>query len=205
MTTTRSGVAAYTRPATGIPMADLATPLGWGELVTGNYYFTASPSAVSTSATLGNGSLRLAPWVVPNAVTVVRVGTDIATAGEAGSKFRIGIYADNGGGYPGALVVDAGQINGDSNTAQELTVSTALTAGLYWIGGAVQSAPTTQPAVRIASSNVALIAVTTGTSMPAAAAATSGFLQTSVSGALPDPFTATPAAANLVPRIFVKV
>lgn len=169
-------------------------------------YFWAMSGANTSTATLGNGNLRLHPWYVPRSLSITRIGADVGTVGEAGSKFRLGIYADNGNGYPGALVVDAGQINGDSATVQELTISQTLAPGLYWIGGATQSATTTAPAMRL----VGTIAppmwhMPVGTSMPTSGSGLAGFIQASVTGALPSNFTTTVTASGSNPKIFMKV
>lgn len=173
--------------------------------VTGQYLYTGSPFTSSTSSTLGNGTLRVYPWWVDRAVVVTRVAADVTVVGEAGSKFRIGIYADNGNAYPGALLSDAGQIAGDSATVQELTISLALGAGLYWIGGAVQSAPTTQPTIRTLSNWTPLVTLGVGTSLPATGGATAGFTQTGVTAALPGTFTTSVTAAGFAARIIAKV
>ena len=184
--------------------SSLPSPAGWGALASGRYYYTYSPNSSTTSATLGNGTLRLVPWFVPNAVTITRIGAEVTSTGEAGSKYRIGIYADDGTGTPGALVLDAGQIAGDSATVQELTVSQTLAPGLYWVGGAVQSAPTTQPTMRTGTATPPLHALPNGTTTPTAGQSTFGFQQTGVSGAF-STFSWTTGTSVAPARIFVKV
>jgi hypothetical protein len=170
----------------------------------GQYLLTSSPGQATTSNTLGNSTLRLAPWLVETALRIDRIGGDVATVGEAGSKIRLGIYGDNGGLYPGTLLLDAGQIAGDSATVQELTVSLTLAAGLYWIGGAVQSATTTQPTVRIQQNWTPPVATPLGASLPTAGQGAVGFQQTSVTGALPSTFTATVTVSGSAPRVLVR-
>jgi hypothetical protein len=173
-------------------------------LDTGKYYFTASPTAQATGTT-GSNVLRLLPWYVPAPVTIVRIGAEVTVIGDVGSKVRLGIYADSGVGYPGALVVDAGQILGDSATVQELTISTVLAPGLYWIGGAAQSVTTTQPTMRnVATSWVPPLLPQLGTTIPGSAAQTFGFLQNAVSGALGGTFTSTLTTSGTGIRVFVK-
>lgn len=189
-----------------VSAADLAAPLGWGALTTGRYYLTASQNAVQSVSTLGVGNLRVTPWFVPNAVTVSRIGAEIVSAGDSGSKLRLGIYADDGTCYPGALVLDAGTIAADSNTVQEITVSQALTPGLYWVGAAVQIVSVTQPTVRCVNAPPIVPHIHVGAAAPSAAQLTFGFVHTSVTGALPTPFTSTVGASSTAPaRIFVKV
>lgn len=205
---TNNGFAGWPSPANLVPDGSITAsklgPSAVGSLQSGMYYFTSSPSGGSTSSTLGNGLLRLTPFLVPNACRISRIGGDVSAAGEAGSKLRLGIYADDGTGYPGQLVLDAGPIAGDSATVQEITVNQALAAGVYWIGGVVQSATTSQPTVRIQSGWHSPIPMRSP-SLPTASAGVSGFSQASVTGALPPVFTSSVTTAGAAPRVFIKV
>lgn len=173
-------------------------------LAAGRYYMGPQPWSAATSNTLGNGTLRVFPLYIPNQITLTKIGAEVTSTGEAGSKFRIGIYADDGTGYPGSLVLDAGQIAGDSATVQELSVSTAIAAGWYWFGGAVQSAPTTQPTMRIAAVGTTAL-MSSGTSAPSAGVAWVGVAQTSVTGALPSTFGTPSGTAGSFARIHFKL
>jgi hypothetical protein len=172
-------------------------------LTSGHYYFPLSGSTTGTSAALGNGVLRLAPVMIYTAVSITRLAGEVTVVGDAGSKLRLGIYADNGSTYPGALVLDAGVIAGDSATVQELTISQSLAPGLYWFGGAVQIVTTTQPTVRVCNAPP-IVAISGGTSLPAAGAGLLGFTQSSVTGALPSNFSTTVATTFNVPRLIMK-
>lgn len=171
---------------------------------TGQYVMTTATNGTTTSAALGNGTERMAPWVLTRAISIDRIGAEITTVGEAGSKLRLGIRADSGNCYPGALLLDAGQIAGDSATVQDLTVSLTLAAGLYWIGGAVQSAPTTQPTVRVPSAWTPPVPISLGTSIPGANVQVIANSQTGVTGAL-GTFSATATAVATVPRVHVRL
>jgi hypothetical protein len=173
--------------------------------VAGSYIFPISPGVVGSSNTLGNSTLRVAPWLVTRQCVIDRIGIGVSVVGEAGSKFRLGIYADNGAAYPGALLLDAGQVAGDAVDVPELTVSLTLSAGLYWIGGAVQAAATTQPTIRTASGWHMPISISTGTSVPSSTLAIGGFTQASVTGALPSTFSTSLQTAGSVPRPFVRL
>jgi hypothetical protein len=176
-----------------------------GSLASGQYYHPVSAGSSGTSSTLANGSLRVAPFFVPNSVTLSRIGAEITSAGDAGCKLRLGIYADDGTGYPGALVLDAGTIAGDSVAVQEITISQALSPGLYWIGGAVQLVTVTQPTVRTTGTWTPPVSIRAGTTIPSAGASMIGYVHGSVSGALPSSFTATVAPAGSTPRTLIKV
>lgn len=172
--------------------------------LSGQYHLASYPGTLGTNASLGNGTLRLAPWYLSAPATIDRIGSDISSAGSAGALLRLGIYADNGQGYPGALVLDAGTVDGTSATVSELTVSQVLPLGLYWVGAVVQGAPSTQPTVRVLQSPLAFPLSRVGSSAPTAALAVVGYSQTSVTGALPSTFTTTIAPTTVAPRLFVR-
>lgn len=173
-------------------------------LKSGLYYYAFSPSLVTTGIQT-NGALRLAPMLLGKPVTIDRIGAEVTTVGEAGSKFRIGIYADSGSTYPGALVLDAGTINGDSATVQEITVSTTLPAGLCWVGGAAQVVTTTGPTMRVTSSPSWPVPIYAGSSIPAAGSASVGYFSGGHTGALAATFPTTASASGSAVRIFFRV
>lgn len=158
-----------------------------GEILAGyastRYAFVSG--AILASAGLGNNNLRVMPMYSPVPVPIDRFGANVTVVGEAGSVFRLGIYADDGSYYPGALLLDAGTIAGDSATVQEKTTFLWLPAGIVWVGGAVQGAPTTVPTMQ----TVAGVNHATQTSSNATSSGTTiGFAAAGVSGALPNPF-----------------
>jgi hypothetical protein len=129
---------------------------------------------------------------------------EITAAGESGSVFRFGIWNDDGAGKPGTLLLDAGTAATDGSTgAFEVTVSQALSPGIYWVGGAVQGAPSSQPTFRTVNSATIATAMPLGSSLPATNTAAS-FIQGSVTGAFGN-FTASPSISTLAPRIGFKV
>ena len=169
-------------------------------------YYQATPSAaVATSATLGVGVVRVTPMAIQRSVSLVRIGAEVTSAGDAGSTVRLGIWSDLGG-YPGALVLDAGTISGDSATVQEITITLTLRPGMYWVGAAVQGVTTTQPTIRSLSSPASSghVPLTTGTLPAANAVPNIGYSQTSVPGAFSAAFTTSKSATGTAARIFVK-
>jgi hypothetical protein len=129
-----------------VTRAKLAAGLYLPDWTAGRYY---TPPILGTpaGATLGNGNCYLMPIRVPNAYTLVRIGAKVTIAGAAGSVIRLGIFNDNGSGLPGALLLDAGTIDGTSATAQEITISQAVGAGVLWLALCGQGAPVGNPAV----------------------------------------------------------
>lgn len=81
------------------------------------------------------------PFLVPITTTFDRIGLEVLSA-TATSVIRLGIYNDNGNGFPSTVVLDAGTINGNSATFQTITISQQLTAGLYWVSCCPQTATT---------------------------------------------------------------
>lgn len=203
---TNAGVGGFPSTADGsVTARKLAPSLNWGYLASGNYYFAAGHSNPNTG-TLGTGNLRLAPWFVPNPIVLARLGAEVTTVGDAGSKFRLGVYADNGYSYPGALLLDAGTIAGDSGTIQEVVVSLALQPGLYWLGGATQVVSVTQPTMRTVGAVPGNLTVPIALfSTPGTGATGQGYVQSSVTGALPAQFSPAQAPSGSMQRIHFKV
>lgn len=185
----------------GYQPAPVMPPAGW-------YFFPVSQAASGTNAALGNGTLRLVPFYLPQATSISRIGAEITTIGQAGSLLRLGLYSDSLG-LPASLLLDAGTIAGDSATVQEIVLGSplALAAGWYWTGGAVQNVTITQPTVRVTSGVTSPILLGTSQSMPGSSATTSGYSMPGITGAFPSTFTAwagSPSAITSAPRIFMR-
>ncbi len=196
-------------------LAPVAFPGAVAMLRSGRYHF-CNPSASSSSQQPTNDMLYVMPFPVPRDVTPTRIGAEIVTGGSVGATLRLVIYADDGSGGPGALVLDSavdgsastvlnnGLIDATNASTQEITISKALTAGLYWAGGVVQGAPATRPYVRCVTSGTFGLGAATMAAMGAAASPVA-YDQASVSGAPPATFTIAAAPQGLCPRVFVCV
>ena len=90
-------------------------------------------------------------WLAGNA-TITGLGTKTPSQ-TAGAYMRLGIYLDNGSGFPGQLLVDAGQINGDSGADQELTFPGIPLQGGQWLWLAACAQGVTQ-SYRVINQNV---------------------------------------------------
>lgn len=170
-------------------------------------WHAAPDGAISLGAqTLGNTTLRVFPLVIARKLRITDVGINVTTAGESGSVFRAGIYSDiatGGGFFPGALVSEFGTLAADAiatPTIGSLTVD--LDPGIYWIGGAVQGAPTTQPALTGTSST--LYTLNDSSAANAIPNARTGFSQNTVSAGLPAQFSNS-GAISAIPRVGYKV
>lgn len=171
---------------------------------TGRYFCPVGTGRGDTDD-LPYGVLVCSPWLLGAPVTISRIGVDVHSAGDAASKIRLGIFADAGNYHPGALILDAGpNINGDSATVQEITISQALSPGIYWLGAVAQSGVTTRPFVRVPFSYEPPISIAMDSTIPDPNWTFGAVAQTGVTAALPSTFTATVAGNRRVPRIFLK-
>jgi hypothetical protein len=176
-------------------------------MLSGNYYFVNSQQAQSTSSTLSFGALRATPFVVPSTIATAKLFAECSVGGDAASVFRMGIYADNGSGAPGALLVEGStQPSTASAVGIETAASVLLSPGvLYWVAGVVQGSGT-QPQLRTCSAGAMpdLVQIAQGASLPTAAQVSIGWSITGITGALPNPFGSGSPAAS-APRIGIKV
>lgn len=177
--------------------------------VTNRRFFPQAGSAfgTGTNSALGNGTLRVAPGFIANRITASHLGGEIVAPGEAGSTLLLVVYSDAGLAnfpYPGGLVA-SGALAGDAAAVQEIDVADfELTPGLYWFGGVVQGAPTTQPTVRT-TSGPGVTGIASG-SLPLAGQQFLGYSQSSITGAAPATFATY--ANNVIgglPRVHLRL
>jgi hypothetical protein len=189
-----------------VPLFPSTGPVGGGRLRAGHRYWGFSQGAVSTSGALGNGTLRVAPVWIPHPTVIDRLFGSISVVGEAGSLLRLVVLDDTGETYPRDPLAQ-GTIDGASASTQEVTIAdTTLPRGWVFFGGAVQSAPTTQPTVRVngASMSAQVPLLTPGTALPGGTDTLMGYLQAGVTGTI-STFSATVTNAGLVPRVGFRV
>ena len=217
---TTTGTQSLTNKTLTSPVINNPTGIGAGTVgknffptnsyASGYYYTFNFAASGSTTNNLGNNNLRLSSAVVTSTVSISRLWVEHTAAGEATAVLRIGIYADNGNGWPGSLVLDAGTVSMSGTAAvQEVTVSLTLTPGVYWVGGVVQGAATTQPTVRtINGITMENHNIPFGTTLPVAGTTRTSVVQGGVTGSLPSTFpvlsTSTISGSNPA-RIGFKV
>lgn len=177
------------------------------------YYPTSSPHSAATNNTLGEGVLRLVPWVVSTPMTLQELICEVTVSGDGGARFRMGVYADSGRCYPQTLMVDTGlstvNISPFYRAAQTVL---SLEPGLYWIGGVVQGTTTSQPTMRTVAPDwvppVNNMSLGSALPTPGAAVTTVGYKATGITGALPTTFPdqggGTVSAATIAPRILIR-
>jgi len=162
----------------------------------------ASAYAGSITAAIPTQAIATAsPLHIPIACTIDRIACEVTGVGSVNSVVRLGIYADNGFGYPGALVLDAGTVSGTTTGIKEVTISKALAAGRYWLVGCNQGAPTTGATVRV---NAGLVAPVLAASSAILASNATVYAMASTTGALPSTWTATLQSATSGHRVAVR-
>jgi len=97
-----------------------------------NNLFTATPG----TSVLALNTLRAYPWIVSKSLTFDTIDSTVSTLLNP-SNFRIGIYTDDGNGYPASLVAGSDIQAYDGSTATNKLGTPAspitLSPGLYWI------------------------------------------------------------------------
>ncbi len=159
---------------------------------------------VRTTVALTAGVMYTHMVYVPRSCTVDRIGAAV-TVGAVGSTLTLGIYEDDGAGNPGVLLLDAGTIDGNSATAQEITISQALRGGRRYHLAALCAGGT--PTVRAAISTsggfvgrTSTLAFATGTSLVLQVRSRASIVGT----ALPTP-AATTGLASTHPIVTVRL
>lgn len=135
------------------------------------YYFAASPGSAGTM-TPTNGRLTATPVFFGKSVAIDALFAETTTAGNAGAQLRLGIYADDGTGDPGALIIDGGTVPADAAAVAQVVIpATTLAPGLYWFAVAIQNAAATAPVVRAVSGSATLPHHAGSAALPGAGAA----------------------------------
>lgn len=112
---------------------------GWNRYISGLWY---GPSCTGTDISRPNAFLCAVPLILDRPLTIQNIATHVVSAGSAGSIMRMGIYADNGNGYPSTLLGDAGGADTSTTGFKSLPLALTLSPGLNWLAGCVQNAPT---------------------------------------------------------------
>ena len=182
--------------------ARLLAPVAY---TSGQYYFCNSVANPGASATLGNGTVRLTAWLVTQQFTLSSMFCEFTAQGDSTSVFRIGIWSDDGTGKPGTVFLDAGTVSTFGTPAvMEITgLSTVVTPGLYWVGGAVQGVTSTQPTMRVTNTNFTPFPGPLGASLPAVGTSAIGLAATGQTGAFST--ISSPTVVGSAARIGFKV
>jgi hypothetical protein len=156
-------------------------------MTVGRYY--CQPNVASqTSAGPVLDQVYYMPFPIARDCTLDRIGIYITAAAGASGVVRLGLYADDGTGKPGARIVDGGTVVATAaTTARSVTINEVVTKGLYHIAvvGQVNVTGLTIPTGQRASQLIGSTDLTTAVQGNARA-----FVEASVSAGLPS--TATP-------------
>lgn len=194
------GDLAGTYPNPTVPAKWALGNLGY---TTGRYY-PPYVSAAGSAGTTSEGRMCAIPFVAHGSFTANRIAVFQGAAGGAGAVVRLGIYSDNGNALPGALLLDAGTYDASSGSSvtKEITISQAISTGLYWLVAAVQGAAVSRPTLYQTASASAVLPFMSDTAVQGNG---SGFYQDSVTGTLPASFTTTPTISpGAIPFVWLK-
>jgi hypothetical protein len=122
--------------------------------IAGRYYKSFSgTNTVGTAAALTAGLTIYQPFYVSADNTFDRIGCSSGNTFSGTAVTRVGIY-NNTNGLPSTVALDAGTISlTNSNIQYVITISTALTKGLYWLAINSQTAASTNTYYSMSSSN----------------------------------------------------
>jgi len=138
--------------------------------------------------------------VTPKLLTIDQMALNV-TSGVSGNA-RVGIYADDGNGYPGALVVDCGGASTASTQVNTYTgnLPTTLPPGNYWLVHVGDAAPTLRCFA------VASMAPVLGFTSTLPTTPSLGWTVSFNYAALPDPFPANASVitATPIPCVFLR-
>lgn len=169
--------------------------------------WTTPPHASSTGLPT-NGEMVVSPLYLPRAGSITDLACEcVTTPGGTGSVVRMGVYADDGTGYPGALLVDAGTVDTTTTGVKTLTLGTALSlaAGRYWLAGVGQGAPAPNPTMRLDGTTTPRAGILAATAAIALQNAIVSYRHTGVTGALPGTFVTTPSNITYSIRMSAKL
>jgi hypothetical protein len=103
--------------------------------------YMAAP--LSTDAMAPNlsssNTLYIVPLPIMSSGTVTRIGISVTTA--AAGNARLGLYEESGNGQAGTLLLDAGTVSTGTTGDKEITISQALSPGLYWCALVLDATP----------------------------------------------------------------
>lgn len=159
-----------------------------------------------TTGIPAEGTLPLNIIMFPSGGTITDVAVEVTVAGSAGAVIRIGVYADDGNNGPSTLLVDAGTVDATTTGVKTLTLATPITipstGRKVWVGAVVQGAAVTRPTVRWNNSPMPGIGSTAAATI--IASKIQSYLQSSVTGALPNPFVGA-GSGTFAARVALKV
>lgn len=112
---------------------------------TGLHYSNQVNQESTTTVGMATGNLRAYPFLIKRNISFDQIILEVTT-GAGSTSARVCLYADNGSGYPGALVANSDVGTYDTTAAAVRTgtpgANIVLTPGLYWIASNANGSPT---------------------------------------------------------------
>lgn len=93
-------------------------------------YLPLAPTRGMQDTALVADTLYAAPFYVPRALSLDRIAVQITA--QAGENIRFGIYSNGTNLYPGALVLDSGEVTLSDTQVEAVTISESKLKGIYW-------------------------------------------------------------------------
>lgn len=163
-----------------------------GMHVAGRFFVINSTSSTNLIPTLNE--LRAYPFPVYRPLQLGALFVQCTLAGSGDSVVRLGIYNDDGTGFPGTLLTEIGTVatSGTGVFTLNVPMATLINPGLYWVAGVTQGTT--------AATMVTVVNLATPQPLFSGAAAFSpafaGYRMTGVAGALPGAFVGAGATIN---------
>ncbi|HEX6912590.1 MAG TPA: hypothetical protein VF142_19445 [Longimicrobium sp.] len=128
----------HVMPHDPVPWSSLFPPMRTGCVYQSQFISQRGKDALAAN------TATAAPFVVPRATAFDQLALEVTTSA-AGATVRLGVYADDGDGRPGALVLDAGTVDASSIGLKTRAAAFTLQPGLYWLVAAARGgSPTTR-------------------------------------------------------------
>ncbi|MBA3356232.1 MAG: hypothetical protein H0U18_09940 [Pyrinomonadaceae bacterium] len=170
-----------------------------------SFYYGPFASTAATTSILSRSFFYAAPFFVSQDVTIDRIACK-TSAGGAGATLRMGIYTDVNG-VPTDLVLDSGSVDNTTPAIKEVTVSQALSAGIYWIGAVTQGSVDSTLYVHSSPLGAVSPLVPLSSNDVYAALVNGYYFGGAITAALPATFTTpgTGQVTNVPPKVIVRI
>lgn len=109
------------------------------------------PTQGNSTFTPANGTLDALPFYVPTSHTFVSISINVTAAATGPGIAELGIFNDNGTGYPGTRLNDYGSVSTAAIAGPSIAIGQLLPIGLYWLAALYTGATTVPTITRIAS------------------------------------------------------
>ena len=100
---------------------------------TGYYYSSDGWPSANGTLDPSEDRLYLVPFTVSKGASFDRLCCEITTL-RAGSNIRMGIFRDDGYGFPGVTIYGSGLISSATTGVKEQTIDEHLSRDVYWLG-----------------------------------------------------------------------